>query len=402
MPVLHLHSEEIPTRLRGPVAVNNFYVPYFYATIWADVLRAKDKNSTRAEKLSAVDGFYRFVAGRTEADLDDILTRADFTSLENELAGYLTHLRAASEPFSVASERRWSTTLKFVCDVLDVMGASSRRKAEFQSRMMRLERLYGQLSPTGPRPPEQIRALPLVVVEDCYAVFNPTSNRNPFRTDVSRWRNFAIFLLLLHLGVRRGELLALNVDSIKGEFDLASGETRYWINVEVKRAAEDSRALKPELKTAYSRRAIPLTRHLAELLLAYLDGYRGRARHPFLFSSQKEMPLSAPMLSSILRKASEALSTEAQAALANRDRAGVSAHDLRHTAVVARLQRYRATGVPHEEAMEKLRGFFGWSRSSKMPLHYGRAYFEPTFAEVWTETFEDYVTSIRQLEGDAE
>ena len=42
-----------------------------------------------------------------------------------------------------------------------------------------------------------------------------------------------------------------------------------------------------------------------------------------------------------------------------------------------------------DEALQKLRTFFGWSRTSNMPLKYARAVFEDRLAGVWSNAFDD-------------
>ncbi|KAA0687606.1 hypothetical protein DS837_05150 [Azospirillum brasilense] len=131
-----------------------------------------------------------------------------------------------------------------------------------------MERLYGQISHSKPRPPSPIRALPAVVLEDLYRLFNPASPDNPFRTPALRWRNFLIFLLLLHLGLRRSEAALLPADAVKDDFDSTTGEVRCWLNVDETsyEEDEDSRYDAPGLKTAHSRRQIPVS---AEVVKVY-------------------------------------------------------------------------------------------------------------------------------------
>jgi hypothetical protein len=48
-----------------------------------------------------------------------------------------------------------------------------------------------------------------------------------------------------------------------------------------------------------------------------------------------------------------------------------------------------------DEALQKLRAFFGWSRTSLMPTLYARALFQDRLATIWTEAFDDRVELIR-------
>jgi hypothetical protein len=50
-----------------------------------------------------------------------------------------------------------------------------------------------------------------------------------------------------------------------------------------------------------------------------------------------------------------------------------------------------------DEALQKMRTLFGWSRNSDMPLHYARAVFEDRLANVWNNAFDDRVAILRAL-----
>lgn len=50
-----------------------------------------------------------------------------------------------------------------------------------------------------------------------------------------------------------------------------------------------------------------------------------------------------------------------------------SAHDLRHTCAVVRLNQFLSSGLEMTDALERTRVFFGWSRDSVEPLRYTRA-----------------------------
>jgi hypothetical protein len=54
-------------------------------------------------------------------------------------------------------------------------------------------------------------------------------------------------------------------------------------------------------------------------------------------------------------------------------------------------------GDAMDEALQKLRTFFGWSRTSTMPSRYARAVFEDRLAGVWNDAFDDRVALLRAL-----
>ena len=317
------------------------------------------------------------------------------------MGGFLSTLRNESAIEGIDREQTWQTALRFVSDVVNHIGRSDGSAfATVQARLMRLNVLYGQIAPKSDRPPAPIRALPAVVIEDLYAVFQPESERNPFRTASARWRNYLIFLLMLHMGLRRSEVLLLPVDAVKDDFDPATGEVRYWINItENPYANVDPRSQAPSIKTSPSRRQLPLSQELVHLTDLYTQNYRGKPSHTFLFNSQKQAPLAAQSLADVFVSATACLSDRARKALSDQGKDGVEGHDLRHTAAVVRLARYVDHGHDLETAIGKLRRFFGWSMTSKMPRHYAAAYFETRLSEVWNESFDSFVDTLRDLAG---
>jgi hypothetical protein len=112
--------------------------------------------------------------------------------------------------------------------------------------------------------------------------------------------------------------------------------------------------------------------------------------------SQKAKPLALRSFGKMFDVVSEALSDRAKEAMRKQGLASISCHDLRHTAAVARIRRYQDAGMELDKAQEKLRVFFGWSKSSNMPRLYARAYFETSLAEVWDEKFETFVDALRR------
>lgn len=116
-----------------------------------------------------------------------------------------------------------------------------------------------------------------------------------------------------------------------------------------------------------------------------------------LLMSQKAKPLSLRSFNEIFEAATAALSDEAKKSLLKQGLHGVSCHDLRHTSAVVRMKRYQDAGLDVDKAQEKLRVFFGWSKTSNMPRLYAKAYFETTLAEVWDEKFDTFVDALRRI-----
>lgn len=315
MPV-NLVSSSLPVTLSGLVSVGQFGVPRFWATIWSDVVKTTLRLSTRRRHLAALERFYEAVQRQRGSDcLDRLIAEADADALEDCLVGFLAQLRNEAAVTNVDKTSTWTSAVSFVSDMLRFSGNSGARAPEMEARLLRLDVLYRQLAP-NPESTEGpvIRALPSTVVQDLYEVFRPDSARNPFKTETLRWRNLVIFMLLLRLGLRRGEAALLYVGSFKEDFNYDTGEMDHWLDVEETHDG-DPRYEQPSLKTAPSRRQLPLSKELVELIPIYSQNFRGKAHYPHLLISQKSTPLSLRSMNEIFEVASKALSPEAKKSL---------------------------------------------------------------------------------------
>lgn len=398
-----MHTDQIyprpPRELLGPVPLDGHGRPRFCGTIYVDIIQGHLAQSTRAASVDAIQQLHQTAALQyPPIDVDAALLEGRMDELEALLASHLMRLRSHSKPGSIAAKRNWQRVLNFVGAILSHAGADAGREA-LRAKLLRLERLYAQLSPTRARGPKVIRALPATVVEELYEIFSPGMERNPYRTASLRWRNFVIFLLLLHLGLRAGELLSLRVASARSEFDPQVGQVRFWLDVVDCEDPADRRVRRPRLKTAASIRQLPLSKELAELIDLYVVNFRGDCDHGMLFSSAEGTPLAVTSLASAIHVAASRLTPSTKEALIARGQKSVTPHDLRHTSAVVRLQRYRGAGVSQDEALERLRPFFGWVPGSDMPLHYARAYFEPRFQDTWDESFSSALHALRAAAG---
>ncbi|RUW64682.1 tyrosine-type recombinase/integrase, partial [Mesorhizobium sp. M4B.F.Ca.ET.049.02.1.2] len=257
------------------------------------------------------------------------------------------------------------------------------------------EPLDRQLKPNPETSAPPIRALPPLVIEDLYEAFRPDSPRNPFRTEALRWRNLLIFMLMLRLGLRRGETALLHASSFKQDFDPVTAKSIHWLDVE-ETDDGDPRYELPGLKTEASRRQLPMPQEILELEQLYVRNYRGRVNYPHLLISQKAKPLALRSLGEIFETATAALSNEAKKSLNKQGLEKVSCHSLRHTSAVVRMRRYQDAGLDLDKAQEKLRVFFGWSKEPNMPRLYAKAYFETSLAEVWDAKFDLFVDALRR------
>lgn len=403
MALERIRSPQLPPQLNGLVLTDERRAPRYWATVWEALHGGGLSSSTLAAKLLAIDRFYRSVREQTGTDcLDRMIGDADFDRLESCLEGFFVHVRNAAAHSSTDRTIDWRAALEFVRDLFERRSRSDGTGYSFdllQSRLLRLQRLYASLTVSRQPKVKAMRALPAGVVEDLYSVADPTSGRNPFRSEGQRWRNYALFLLYLHQGLRRGEALILPLDAIKEDFDAKIGGYRKWIDVtDNGYEEEDPRHTAPGIKTALSHRQIPIADGITHIVQHYIDNYRGRQKHTFLFASNRHRPLALPTVNLMFDGLSGALSPAAKTELRNHLHTDkVTPHDCRHTCAVIRLAEFVAGGMEMDLALQNMRVFFGWTKDSEMPRHYARAYFEDRLISVWQNKFDDRVYVLRAI-----
>lgn len=411
MALERIRSPQLPPHLNGRVLTDDRGALRYWATVWEALHGADLSDSTLAAKLLAIDRLYRSVREQTGTDcLDRLIADGDFDQLESCLEGFFVHVRNASANSRTDRSIDWRAGLEFVRDIFERRSRSDSTARSFdvmQARLLRLQRLYASLTVSRQPKRKAMRALPAAVVEDLYAIADPTSVRNPFRSEDQRWRNYALFLLYLHQGLRRGEALILSIDAIKEDFDPKIGGYRKWIDVTWNRYEdEDPRCTAPGIKTALSHRQIPIANGVADIVQHYVDNYRGRQDHTFMIASNRHRPLALPTVNLLFDALSGALTPAARTELRNRLHTDkVTPHDCRHTCAVVRMAEFVAGGMEMELALQNLRVFFGWTKDSEMPRHYARAYFEDRLISVWHKKFDDRVDvlrAIRSIEGNPE
>lgn len=403
MTCARLRDACIPPALRGWILTDERHVPRYWATVWETLHGGSLSDATLSAKLVSIDRFYRSVHEQTGHDcLDRLLGDGDFSRVEACLEGFLVRVNNATALSRTDRSQDWRTALEFVRDILERRSRSAAVTEATdlaQARLLRLDRMLRTLRVDRQPKPKAPRALPASVIEDLYVIIDPASPRNPFRSEAQRWRNFALFVLYLHQGLRRGEALILPVDAIKEDFDPGLGRNRLWLDVtENPYEDDDPRYTAPGIKTELSHRQIPMAEGIADIVRHYVDNYRGRQDHSFLFPSNRRRPLAVCTVSLMFDALSAALSEAARRDLRNRLHAEkVTSHDCRHSCAVVRMAEFVAEEKDMEVALQNMRVFFGWTKNSEMPRHYARAFFEDRLTTVWQAKFDDRVEVLRAL-----
>jgi integrase len=386
----------------GPMLVDTLGVPRYWATVWMSFLPPDLAPSTLGKKLTHLDSFYQHSDHSLGlGGLDDALADLNVEALRSALEAYFLSLR---NQFAVtpATEERWQAALHFVIETVQRLTRSSLAMQQLDSlrdRLLNVQLLNSHLHVGRRRRPERIRSLPAEVVEALYQMLDPESPSNPFVDLASRWRVYTIFMLLLHQGLRRGELLSFPVDVIKSAFDRKQQRIRYWMDVRYNQyESEDPRYSTPGIKNASSIRQIPVSKPTALLVQEYVMNYRGKPDHSFLISSKNQRPLSTEGITKIFQKITASLPNHLRKLLMDMTgEESISAHHLRHTCAVVRLNQLLTSGVEMTDALERMRPFFGWARNSDEPLRYARTVFEDRLASVWNDSFDEQVAILRNL-----
>lgn len=400
----HLDGRDIPLSLRGPVLLDEVGLPRYWAAVWSTMSSSRLAASTHAKKLRYLENLYQHAAGiGGPYALDDALGALDDQALAEILESWFVSIRNQSV-VTGADEKRWRTGLEFVSSVVTWLSkseASNDRLRRIELRLHRLVGLYSQLHVRRDNPVEMVRSLPASTVEALYLLLDPDSRQNPFARERTRWRVFVAFVLMLHQGLRRGEALLLPADAVKSAYDRRQQRTRYWLNVHdngYEDAEVDPRYSKPSIKNAHSVRQVPVSELTATVVQRYVENYRGRPSHSYLLNSQFDAPLSTETLTKTFALVSRRLPAEVRAELKDRTgKCAITPHDLRHTSAVVRLQQLLEHGDAMDEALQKMRTLFGWSKTSAMPSRYARAVFEDRLASVWNDAFDDRVALLRAL-----
>jgi integrase len=387
--------------LCGPMLVDTVGVPRYWATVWASFLPGDLAPSTLNRKLRQVEFFYQQTdQALGVGGLDRALAGLNVDALCGALEAHFLTLR--SSPITPATEERWQAALQFVTDTVHRLSRSSlavEHQSSLSGRLLSVHLLNSHLHVGKRRQPERIRSLPAEIVEALYEMLDPESSSNPFHGLVSRWRVYTIFMLLLHQGLRRGELLSFPVDVIKSAFDRKQQRVRYWMDVRYNRYEDDdTRYSTPGIKNASSIRQIPVSKPTALLVQEYVTNYRGKPDHSFLINSKNRRPLSTEGVTKIFQKITASLPKPLRKLLMDQtDEESISAHHLRHTCAVVRLNQMLSSGVEMTDALERMRPFFGWVRDSDEPLRYARTVFEDRLAFVWNDSFDEQLEILRNL-----
>lgn len=189
-------------------------------------------------------------------------------------------------------------------------------------------------------------------------VVRPGSPKNPWVRGYVQERNFMIVAVLLATGMRRGELLGLQIKDVGAPDSTLSVLRRAD-------AIEDTRGIQPNTKT--NDRVLELHPRVMRRLWLYINVQRhsipAARKHPYIFVADDGMPLSLASIDKIFRDIREAC-----AGLTVR----LTSHVMRHTwneRFSEEADRLELSDVTEERARNAQQG---WSDNSKSASVYTR------------------------------
>lgn len=223
-------------------------------------------------------------------------------------------------------------------------------------------------------------------------VVQPGHEQNPFDDLPTQFRNQLLILLLLHLGIRGGELLNLRVSDI----DWANNQIVIARRADEKR---DPRRRQPLVKTLDRR--LPMKDTLVRAIHHYIVQFRrnvpGARKHDYLLVTHKSGPTQGqPMSKSAVLKVIKLISAAAP------ELAGLHGHELRHTwnNRFSELMDTRNT-PPTPEEQEAQRSYLqGWKPGSGTAAIYTKRFVREKAIEASLKLQENMSRIPRSLKND--
>jgi len=374
-------------------------LPYVGSAVWLSLHELSYSESFLRKNLYAIGKFYRHVAKKMDDPngLDRLLI--DSANIQ----GLTTHVRTfvgELQNLSAISKVDHSRTLRRVVRFIDVVATefayrkshSSGDISVIKREASKLQVLYKFLKPPQFQKKVPIRSVPRDVLEEIFDRASPDCPENTARLQKLARRNYLIINLFFLVGLRKGELLNLETDSFHSEYCPDEQRQIYWLNVK-ESTRPDPRVRSPKLKNKNSQRQLPISNELYNMCLSYIGNWRGRCSHSFLIISVNGSPLAERSLNEIFVPINQCLSSHSKDLLFQKTgRNRISPHSLRHSSAVYRMKSYKNMGLEISHAEALMRAFYGWSKNSKMPAHYARAFYEEQLITVWGGQFDALVS----------
>lgn len=301
------------------------WLPVRLATRWAmRYRRYRTQSSTLTGNLRILGSLYTWAKIKGSFDLDDYLTQGNVLS-PRQIEAFAATLRLPeafinSNVFPLQAAPDLSSPLidagtydqylsiveHFLVWAIDSMnrgGVSRLTLEQMTAERAQLNYLFHSLH-IGARPSQRMEPLEDQDIQQIRKAIGPQREEqgswsfpDTIFSESTRLRNWLMFETALELGVRRGELLKLKLNSLPRGSDDGIRILRYPDD------PTDTRVREPAVKTA--ERVIPASRQLLSAFRAYLTlpppRGRVRSRSPYLFVTQAGDPVSVDRVDDIIQ-----------------------------------------------------------------------------------------------------
>jgi len=341
-----------------------------------DRVRDRRQANTIEAKVRSIGFLYEWAASiETPLDLESqlrssrSLTRAELTSFCRFLRACRVHdvipfewkaVRPA-EQAGVLGNNTFNTYLANVREFVIWAVETQSSPSPGQRETRKLERLFESEKLTA-TPPRKLYGLDASQQKELLRIVHPDARDNPFNSPI-RLRNYLIVRILLETGIRRGELCKLRVEDVQTKGDVDAF-------IEVVRRPDDSwdpRQNEPAVKTRGRR--IPISSELKSLVLSYLQRFRGRVKHPYLFTDPSTgIPISSQVENKIVAQVRKRCPSMEEAKL--------TPHVLRRTFNGNLWERSKRLGWDEGKIKRITNYLNGWTETSQQSAIYQRKQIE--------------------------
>lgn len=321
---------------RYPVLMGNDGMPHFLATLWVTTkLRSSLSVNTISNRLGALKWFLQWEENKhrdlfSEFQKGKFLSDTDIDNIKEHLSHDISHVKGLAKNKKTRDKvidlfntpRLISVTptvgrnniynrVTAIAGYLDFIARVAVQNCNSTKLLTEISSMNKRILDVRPRgkgknvvDKQDGKDLPDGLIEEFMAVAQFDHPKNPFKHASTKKRNHLMFLLLKELGIRRGELLSLSIES---NFLMLHGPNKFiW----VKRHHDDiydPRKNQPVAKT--KERRLRIRDETAALIDDYIINIRAKTpnanKHPYLFVTHRKgktqgLPISTSTFDSII------------------------------------------------------------------------------------------------------
>ena len=283
-------------------------IPDFYSTLWVTVeLRNQSAVNTIRNKLIAIQWLMSWEKGNNLV-ISDLIHR-EIVLTSEQLESLIQHMRLNAKKQKNVNSTKKNVLMKGQTQFIDIYSSASfshqynrltiiseyilflskviRVSNEYIEKITKLVALIKKARPQNHKTlsikPES--ELPDGLLDEFMSIANFSNPNNPFQDIGIRKRNHLMFILLKELGIRRGELLSIQIPFI----DIGTAKS----SITIRRTHDDK--FDTRRKQAVSKtkeRRLPISQNIAQLINDYIMNYRSKIpnanKHPYLFVTHRK------------------------------------------------------------------------------------------------------------------